>query len=252
MTIEVYCGDCRTVLSTLAAKSVKAGVTSPMYNLGKSYGPGSPDDDRPLAEYLREQGEIAAAIARVLTADGHFFFNVGANSKHPWRSVQVAMEYGKHLTLQQPPFTWVKSIAANGNTLPKHLRDEMHERQVGHFQSINSNYYVNPTTELVWHFSPNGRSQIDRLAEGVGVPYVWADQPARFGHYRELHCRGSAIHIPYKTTQSRADRDYHPAPLPRGAGTLLPPACRLSPGRPGAGSVLRDRRDAPRRSAARA
>jgi len=252
MTIEVYCGDCRTVLSTLAAKSVKAGVTSPMYNLGKSYGPGSPDDDRPLAEYLREQGEIAAAIARVLTADGHFFLNVGANSKHPWRSVQVAMEYGKHLTLQQPPFTWVKSIAANGNTLPKHLRDEMHERQVGHFQSINSNYYVNPTTELVWHFSPNGRSQIDRLAEGVGVPYVWADQPARFGHYRELHCRGSAIHIPYKTTQSRADRDYHPAPLPRGAGTLLPPACRLSPGRPGAGSVLRDRRDAPRRSAARA
>jgi len=29
-----------------------------------------------------------------------------------------------------------------------------------------------------------------------------------------VHCRGNAWHIPYKTTQSRADRDFHPAAYP--------------------------------------
>jgi site-specific DNA-methyltransferase (adenine-specific) len=224
-TQRIICGDCRDVLPTLAANSVKVGFTSCMYNLGKDYGPGSPRDDRPRTEYLAEQNAVAAAVRRVLREDGHFFLNVGGNSKHPWRSVEVALEWGKHLTLQQPPLTWVKSIALDGSSLPKHLRVEMHERQVGHFQSINSEFYLNPTTELVWHFSPAGRSKIDRLR--VGVPYVWADQPARFGHHRTAHCRGSAINIPddelcagtgihrpYKTTQSRADRDYHPAPFP--------------------------------------
>ena len=47
-----------------------------------------------------------------------------------------------------------------------------------------------------------------------GCPYVFEDQPARFGHNRGLRCRGNVWHIPYKTTQSRADRDFHPAPFP--------------------------------------
>ena len=59
---------------------------------------------------------------------------------------------------------------------------------------------------------PSGRSRIDRQA--IGVHYVWADQPARFGHHRDKHCRGSAWHIPYKTTQSAADRYHHPATFP--------------------------------------
>jgi site-specific DNA-methyltransferase (adenine-specific) len=48
----------------------------------------------------------------------------------------------------------------------------------------------------------------------LGVPYVWADQPERFGHNKSRHCRGNAWHIPYKTTQSKADRDFHPSTYP--------------------------------------
>jgi site-specific DNA-methyltransferase (adenine-specific) len=138
---------------------------------------------------------------------------MGSNSQAPWRSVEVAQVYGRHLPLQQR-IVWVKSIALDGSTLPRPLREAMHDRQVGHFVSLHSVNYVNPTFEDVWHFSPSGRSPIKPDAEGVGVGYVWADQPERFGHHRTLHCRGAAWHIPYKTTQSKADRDFHPASFP--------------------------------------
>jgi site-specific DNA-methyltransferase (adenine-specific) len=167
----------------------------------------------PEAQYLAWQDEAAQEIARLLMPQGHLFLNVGSNSRFPWRSVDVANVYRRHLTLQQR-ITWVKSIALDGSTLPVSLRDAMHDRQVGHFPSINSPHFLNPVSEDIWHFSPSGKSPIDRTTPGVGVPYVWANQPARFGHNRELHCRGNVWHIPYKTTQSRADRDFHPASFP--------------------------------------
>jgi site-specific DNA-methyltransferase (adenine-specific) len=226
-TQTVIQGDCREVMRSMLPGSVKAIVTSPPYNLAKRYA--SYNDNRPLAEYLAEQCEVAGEIARVLDREGgHLFLNVGSNTRHPRRSVQVAMEYGKHLQLQQPSVCWVKSIALNGSSLPEHLHDAMHGRQVGHFVSLNGEHYLNPTGELIWHFSPTGRSKIDRLA--IGVPYVWADQPERFRHGRHVHCRGSCWHIPYKTTQSRADRDFHPAPFP----VELPLLClRLAGCKPG-------------------
>ena len=76
--------------------------------------------------------------------------------------------------------------------------------QSGHFTPIGSSTYLNPCWEIIWHFTPTRRSPIDR--EAIGVPYVFKDQPARFGHNRELHCRGNVWHKPYKTTQSRDDR----------------------------------------------
>jgi site-specific DNA-methyltransferase (adenine-specific) len=198
-------------MRTMASGSVAAIVTSPPYNLGKAYA--SYNDNRPVEEYLTEQGKVAEQVARVLKPGGHLFLNVGSNSQHPWRSVQVAQEYGRHLVLQQR-IIWVKSIALDGSTLPEPLRNAMHDRQVGHFPSLNSDRFLNPVFEDIWHFTPTGSSSIDRIAPGVGVTYVWADQPARFGHHRSRHCRGNAWHMPYKTTQSRADRDFHPSPYP--------------------------------------
>jgi site-specific DNA-methyltransferase (adenine-specific) len=203
--------DCRDQMRTMAAASVACVVTSPPYNLAKPYA--SYDDNRPTDEYLADQGKVAELIARLLRQDGHLFLNVGSNSQHPWRSVQVAERYAAHLVLQQR-IVWVKSIALDGSTLPEPLRSAMHDRQVGHFPSLNSDRFLNPVFEDVWHFTPEGRSSVARIAPGVGVPYVWADQPARFGHRRELHCRGNVWHIPYKTTQSRGDRDHHPSPFP--------------------------------------
>jgi len=215
-SVTVIQGDCLEYMATMAAGSVAAVVTSPPYNLGKPYP--TYDDDRPLDEYLADQSKAAEQIRRLLKPGGHLFLNAGWNSKHPARMVEVMLAFSQHLTLQQPIYC-TKSAAFDGSSLPKDLRAAMHDRQVGHFVSVNSKFFLNPTAEMIWHFSPTGRSPIDRLA--IGVPYVWADQPARFGHHRELHCRGTTWHIPYKTTQSRADRDHHPSPFP----VALPERC---------------------------
>ena len=202
--------DCLEHMRGMAARSVDCIVTSPPYNLGKRY---SLHNDRMTeAAYLDWQGEVAAEIARLLKPAGHLFFNVGWNSKHPARSIEVFLRYCRTFACRTA-ITWVKSIAIDGTSLPPELR-AMHERTVGHFVSLNSAKYLNPTTEDIWHLTPTGDSPIDPCADGVGVPYVWADQPERFGHHRERHCRGAAWHIPYRTTQSAADRDNHPATFP--------------------------------------
>jgi site-specific DNA-methyltransferase (adenine-specific) len=123
----------------MPAGSIAAVVTSPPYNLGKAYS--SYNDSRPLEEYLAEQADVAEQIARVLKLDGHLFLNVGSNSQHPSRSEDVARAYGRHLLLQQR-ITWVKSIALDGSSLPEPLRSAMHDRQVGHFSSTNSQHFL--------------------------------------------------------------------------------------------------------------
>jgi len=218
-------GDCLKHMATTPPGSVAAVVTSPPYNLAKKYS--SYGDNRPLDEYLAEQGNAAELIARLLKSDGHLFLNVGWNTKHPLRAVQVMQEYARHLNLQQP-IVWTKSLALDGASLPKHLREAMHDRTVGHFNSATSDFFLNQTAEMIWHFSPTGKSSVDRLS--IGVPYVWADQPARFGHNRELHCRGNTWHIPYKTTQSQADRDFHPASFPVALAVRCLKLAGLKPG----------------------
>jgi site-specific DNA-methyltransferase (adenine-specific) len=61
-------------------------------------------------------------------------------------------------------------------------------------------------------FESGGISPINVMA--VGVPYVYSDQPARFGHGRDKHSPGDVWHIPYSTKQSNADVDHHPASYP--------------------------------------
>jgi DNA polymerase I-like protein with 3'-5' exonuclease and polymerase domains/DNA modification methylase len=207
----IHEADCIARMRRMAPGSIATVITSPPYNFGKSYG--VHNDSMSETDYLAWQAQVAKEIARLLKPDGHLFLNVGWSTKHPLRFVQVMHEYNRHLTLQQP-FIWVKSLAIDGSTLPPHLHKAMHGRQIGHLLPSTSNYYVTQTSEIVWHFSPSGRSDIDVDAPGVGVRYVYQDQPAGFGHHRELHCRGNVVHIPYKTTQSRADRDFHPAPFP--------------------------------------
>jgi site-specific DNA-methyltransferase (adenine-specific) len=203
--------DCLEHMRGIPTGSVDCIVTSPPYNLGKRYS--LHNDSMEDGAYLDWQSRVAVEVVRILRPSGHLFLNVGWNSKHPERSIEVFLRYRERLKLQNR-ITWVKSIALDASTLPPPLREAMHERQVGHFMSLNSAKYLNMTTEDIWHLTPRGASPIDPRAEGVGVGYVWADQPARFGHHRERHCRGNAWHIPYRTVQSAAEHDDNPATFP--------------------------------------
>ena len=226
-TQTVIEGDCLTEMRRLPDRSAKAIVTSPPYNLGKKYS--LHRDDMPEADYLAWQGQCACEIARILHPDGHLFLNVGSDTKHPWNAIEVAKTYGRHLTLQQT-IIWAKSLALDASSIPEPaLQRALHERTFGHFVSLNSECQLNPTWEPLFHFSPTGRSPINRLA--IGVPYVYKDQPARFGHHRSVHCRGNVWHVPYETTQSRADRDHHPATFPLKLAELCLLLADLKPGK---------------------
>jgi site-specific DNA-methyltransferase (adenine-specific) len=101
-------GDCLAHMRTMPAQSIDCIVFSPPYNLGKRY---SLHNDRMAdAAYLDWQGEVAAEVARLLKPQGHLFLNVGWNSKHPERSIEVFLRYRAHLRLQNR-ITWIKSIA---------------------------------------------------------------------------------------------------------------------------------------------
>jgi site-specific DNA-methyltransferase (adenine-specific) len=214
--------DCLEYLRRFPAQSVHVVVTSPPYNLGVRYS--TYNDRLPDVAYFTRQTAIGNEIARIMKPVGHLFLVTGSDSKHPWRATEIAQAYGRALQLQNPPITWAKSLAINVDTLPaanaeqRAMRDSLRDRMIGHFNPGQSRYYLSNCAELIWHFTPQGNSPIDREAAGVG--YTYPDQPARFGHHRTKHCRGNVWHLPRETVQSNSERFGHPASFPVALATL--------------------------------
>ena len=207
--LRLYLGDCLEVLPSLERGLVGVVVTSPPYNLGIKYR--SYQDDRPRTHYLNWTDQWIRALSRVVEPQASFFLNVGAKPTDPWVSLEVAQVARRYFKLQNT-IHWVKSIAidreATGASLPLD-RDVA----IGHYKPINSDRFVNDCHEFIFHFSPSGRTRLDRRA--VGVPYQDKSNIARWaGAGEDLRCRGNTWFIPYETIQSR-DRDRpHPASFP--------------------------------------
>jgi site-specific DNA-methyltransferase (adenine-specific) len=211
-----YLADCLDVFAALPEASVDVIVTSPPYNLGIDY---SRYDDRlSPAEYLDWTGRWVAAAARVLRPEGSLFLNVGAKPSDPWTALDVAQAVRPHLRLQNI-IHWVKSIAIE-RAAAGAAAGLAGDLAVGHYKPINSRRYLNDCHEFVFHFTPHGRTALDRLA--LGVAYQDKSNIARWrGASSGLRCRGNTWFIPYETIQQR-DRDRpHPATFP----SRLPEQC---------------------------
>ena len=204
-TLRFFHGDCLDVLNAYGDGSVSVIVTSPPYNLGIEYR--TYDDTMPRGEYLEWSDRWIGAAARVLDRAGSLFLNVGAKPTDPWTALDVAQAARKHLHLQNT-IHWVKSIAidkregTNGGPL-----------SVGHYKPINSPRFVNDCHEFVFHFTPDGRTTLDRLS--IGVPYQDQSNVTRWQRAADnLRCRGNTWFIPYETIQSRDKDRPHPATFP--------------------------------------
>lgn len=68
----IHAGDCRDLLKDIPDESVQLIVTSPPYNIGKSY-----ESRKKLDKYLDEQGEVIAECVRVLSPAGSLCWQVG-------------------------------------------------------------------------------------------------------------------------------------------------------------------------------
>ncbi len=208
-TLRFYLGDCLDLLPQFPERSVSVVVTSPPYNLGVQYR--SYHDSLPREHYLEWTREWIAAVRRDLAHDGSLFLNVGAKPTDPWTAMEVAQSARSLLQLQNT-IHWIKSIAIDKAAAGASV-DLARDLAVGHYKPINSDRFVNDCHEFIFHFTPEGRTLLDRRA--IGVPYQDASNIARWqtgGNNRR--CRGNTWFIPYDTIQSRDKERPHPATFP--------------------------------------
>ncbi len=208
-TLRFFLGDCLDVFSALGAGAVSVIVTSPPYNLGVQYR--SYDDSLPRHRYLEWTAAWIEAARRALAPRGSLFLNVGAKPTDPWTAMDVAQAARKHLELQNT-IHWIKSVAIDRDAAGAASGLDR-DIAVGHYKPINSARFVNDCHEFIFHFTPDGRTPLDRRA--IGVPYQDASNISRWrtggGNRR---CRGNTWFIPYETIQSRDKDRPHPATFP--------------------------------------
>ncbi|HZJ32240.1 MAG TPA: site-specific DNA-methyltransferase [Vicinamibacterales bacterium] len=208
-TFRFYLGDSLDILGRLTPGAVSAIVTSPPYNLGIRYR--TYDDTLPRDRYLAWTGEWIGQAARVLAPDGSLFLNVGAKPTDPWTALDVAQAARPHLQLQNT-IHWIKSIAIEKALAGTRsgLQDDL---AVGHYKPINSQRFLHDCHEFIFHFSPLGRTPLDRQA--VGVKYQDQSNVGRWQTAASgVRCRGNTWFIPYQTIQSREKDRPHPATYP--------------------------------------
>lgn len=70
-------GDCRKLFHDLPDNCVDLVISSPPYNIGKSY-----EKRRPLDAYLEEQTDVLCSCYRVLKPTGSIFWQVGSYVDH--------------------------------------------------------------------------------------------------------------------------------------------------------------------------
>lgn len=227
--IRLFHGDCVDVLPTLAAGSIRTVVTSPPYNIGVRYR--SYRDDIPRRDYLNWTERWLRAAAGAMAPQASLFLNVGAKPTDPWIPIEVAQVARGHFLLQNT-IHWVKSIAIDQAAVGANVGLD-HDVAVGHYKPINSDRFVNDCHEFIFHFTPGGRTPLDRRA--IGVRYQDQSNVARWAAAGGgKRCRGNTWFIPYDTIQSR-DRDRpHPASFP----VRIPEQCLRLHGLARAATVL--------------
>ena len=194
---RIFAEDCiEGMQKRLPDESVDVIVTSPPYNIGVRYG--VYNDELPFPEYLDWMEELAEQCRRVLRHEGSLFFNIGDRPSDELRSLQVARRIQRHLHLQNT-IHWVKSIAAPEKGV-----------NIGHYKPVNSERFLNNAHEYIFHFTPKGRVELDKLA--IGVPYQDKSNIGRWKKARQdCRDRGNMWFIPYRTVQSEKE---HPAAFP--------------------------------------
>ncbi len=195
-------GDCKEELNQLGKKmasSVDVIVTSPPYNIGKRYG--THNDRMPKEDYLDWQEEIARELKWLLAEDGSFFLNLGSRSSDPGWPYEILGRYLRRGFQLQNTIIWVKSMAQNGQT-------------VGHYQPLNTSFYLYSGFEYIYHLTKTGRVVLDRNA--VGVPFTDKSNLKRGGRgkHGDVHDAGNVWFIPYQTVQRNSQDRPHPTTFP--------------------------------------
>lgn len=185
-------------------------ITSPPYNIGKTYN--QYNDDKPREKYLDWMEAVAKNCKDIMKDTSSFFLNVGGKPSDMWIPIDIAERFRKHFVLQNT-IHWIKSISISKEDVGKYpvIQDDI---SVGHYKPVNSNIFMNNCHEYIFHFTKKGNVKIDKLA--IGVPYQDKTNVKRWKKASEdLRSRGNTWFIPYETIQrSRPHPTIFPVKLP--------------------------------------
>jgi site-specific DNA-methyltransferase (adenine-specific) len=214
--LEFFHKDCLSgIKENIKQNSIDVVVTSPPYNIGINY---NVYKDKLTQEiYLAWLKEIGCTIRNVLKDGGSFFLNIGSKPKDQWFAWDVANVFRKDYVLQNV-IHWIKSIAINKQDVGKYS-NIIDDISVGHFKPIISSKFLNGCHEYIFHFTKEGKSNLDKLS--IGVPYQDKSNIGRWKHAKQdRRDRGNTWFIPYDTIQIKKERP-HPATFP----VKLPEMC---------------------------
>lgn len=195
-TLYLWRADFREVV---LPEKVGCIVTSPPYNIGKSYD--NHDDKLCEEDYSALIRSLSEWCWENTIRDGaHVFLNVGHTCVNPTIANDVLSDFLKggqwHL---QNRIVWVKSAYVQDKTY-------------GHFKPVNSNRFLNDCFEEIFHLTKSGKEPVDRIA--IGVPYEDDSNQTRWESAQELRCRGNVWFVPYETITRKEQRGNHPSPFP--------------------------------------
>ena len=203
--------DCMIFMDELPEKSVDVIVTSPPYNLHKKYS--KYKDNTKIGEYVAWMGTLAEKSKRILKDNGSFFLNIGGAPSEPWIPFDVAREFSRYFTLQNT-IHWIKAIALpkDSTETKSHSNGLNGDVSLGHFKPINTPKYLNQCHEYIFHFTKDGRVDLDKLA--IGVPYQHKSNRTRWKVKSNKRDRGNIWFIRYENKQGAFCPIIHPAVFP--------------------------------------
>lgn len=214
---KIYNIDCGEFMNKILEENtikIDAIITSPPYNINKSYS--EYNDKRDRNEYLKWLQNVAKKSLEILNEEGSFFLNIGArptDSMFPFEICKCFIDAGYVL---QNTIHWIKSISFETDDIGKNNILKKNT-SIGHFKPIVSKRFLSDLHEYVFHFTKFGDLVIDKLAIGV----VYQDK-SNIGRWKSAKIdkrdRGNVWFIPYNTIQQKGP---HPAIFPE----KLPQLC---------------------------
>ena len=182
--------------------SVDLIVTSPPYNVGKTYD--SFTDTYSASAWCDFLDDMFTLFEMILKPEGSVFINFGTIPSQ--REAKVMFEKKMIEVFQiQNEIIWVKSITVNNTSR-------------GQFKPIGGSRFLNPMHESIYHLSKDKDVKLNRKA--LAVQHQDQSNKKRFKSTQDGRCRGDVWFIPYETKQKRGG---HPCPFP----VALPTNCIL-------------------------
>lgn len=208
---KIYNTDCMEFMSLLTKENtikIDAIVTSPPYNINKSYS--KYNDKRDKNDYLSWLQKIANKSLQILKEDGSFFLNVGGRPADYMLPFEICSKFiGAGYKLQNT-IHWIKSISIEVDDIGKKNKIINTDSSIGHFKPIISQRFLSDLHEYIFHFTKKGDIAIDKLA--VGVKYQDKSNIGRWKSAKtDKRDRGNIWFIPYNTIQEKRP---HPAIFP--------------------------------------